>query len=310
MLAEALKSHNQTGRLQAQRRTWGVIGRQRTESGNSDYYLSFLSGSTVERRGFSAQQAAEPQSLGVFSHNLPGVPAGEEVMLKQNIFSNLIVMWVVVPSLATFLCAGPAGAQKNSANYTFLVASGFLCDPGDSSTCPAAVKSANGDSYELSGAGTFDAQNKAVQAAGTYSHKTPNGHVLETGVWIATELVSFDWYGIAPGALRQKGLTHGPPPLGFNRLPMSSGPMPTGGLAVFRIRLLSLQGESKPAVLQANCALGDVPRERSVEGIRLTVESAGTEFFEETGGRVMFLAMRPEGNSPAKTPRQEPITSR
>jgi len=215
-------------------------------------------------------------------------------------------MWVAVPSLATFLCAGPAGAQKNSANYTFLVASGFLCDPGDSSTCPAAVKSANGDSYELSGAGTFDAQNKSVQAAGTYTHKAPNGNVLETGVWIATELVSFDWYGVAPGALRQKRVTPGPPPFGFNRLPMSSGLMPTGGLAVFRIRLLSLQGESKPAVLQANCALGDVPRERSVEGIRLTFEKSNSEYSEEVNGRVMFLSMRPEASTPAKTPRQEP----
>ncbi len=64
-------------------------------------------------------------------------------MSNRNIFSNLIVTWVAVPSLAMFLGAGPARAQNNSSNYTFLVASGFLCDPGDSATCPAVVKSAN-----------------------------------------------------------------------------------------------------------------------------------------------------------------------
>ena len=47
-----------------------------------------------------------------------------------------------------------------------------------------------------------------------------------------------------------------------------SEPVPTGGLAVLRIRLLPLQGPSRNAVLEVNCALGDVPRERSLEGIR------------------------------------------
>jgi hypothetical protein len=81
--------------------------------------------------------------------------------------------------------------------------------------------------------------------------------------------------------------------------------MPTGGLAVFRIRLLAMQGASKTAVLQVNCALGDVPRERSVEGIRLSLEKNGTEFSEEVSGRVMFLSMRPEVSTPIRTPTQE-----
>ena len=90
-----------------------------------------------------------------------------------------------MPSLILFLCAGSARAQISSPNYTFVVASGFLCDPGDSGSCPAVAKSTNGDSYEISGAGTFDPQNKSVKAAGTFNHKSTNGSVLETGVWIA-----------------------------------------------------------------------------------------------------------------------------
>jgi hypothetical protein len=84
-----------------------------------------------------------------------------------------------------------------------------------------------------------------------------------------------------------------------------SGPIPTGGLAVLRIRLLPLQGPSRNAVLQVNCALGDVPRERSVEGIRLSMEGNASDFSEEGSGRVMFFATRPEVSVPAKVPRQE-----
>ena len=225
-------------------------------------------------------------------------------MSNRNIFSTLIVTWVAVPSLAVFLGAGPARAQNSPSNYAFLVASGFLCD---SATCPAAVRSANDESYEMSGAGTFDAQSKSVTAAGTFAHKSSNGTVLETGVWIASHLVNFDSYGFAPSALRQLGVALGPQTFGPKLLPMSLGPVPTGGLAVFRIRLFPMSGASMTAVLQVNCALGDVPRERSVEGIRLAVEENSTEFSEEVTGRVMFLSMRPEVSAPPKTPQQEPV---
>ena len=205
-------------------------------------------------------------------------------MSNQNVFSTLVVKRVTVASLAVLLGAGLARSQNNSFNYTFLMGSGFLCDPGGSATCPAAVKSVNGDSYKISGAGTFDTQNKSVKAAGTFTHKSTNGTVLETGVWIASELVRFDSYGIAQGALLHKERALGPAPFGPKLLPMSSGLMPTGGLAVFRIRLLPMSGPSRTSVLQVNCALGNVPRERSVEGIRLTSEKSGTEFSEEVGG--------------------------
>ena len=104
------------------------------------------------------------------------------------------------------------------------------------------VKSADGQSYELSGAGTFAAQSKSVTAAGTFTHKSSGGDVLETGVWVASELVSFDFYGIAPSALRREGRALGPPQFGPMRMGMFSGPMPAGGLAVLRIRLLPVSG--------------------------------------------------------------------
>ena len=214
-----------------------------------------------------------------------------------------------MPSLILFLCAGSARAQSSSANYTFVVASGFLCDPGDSGSCPAVAKSANGDSYEISGAGTFDPQNKSVKAAGTFTHKSANGDALQTGVWIASELDSFVSYGVAPGALLREKIALGPRQFAPKRSTIFAGPMPTGGLAVFSIRLLPMSGTTRTAILQVNCALGKVPAERQVEGIRLSLERNGTEFSLEVSGRVIFLSMRPEVSAPVRTPQQEPAAA-
>jgi len=226
-------------------------------------------------------------------------------MLRPRVFSFHAFGEAALLCLTLVLGGMPAMAQTNDNNYILILASGFLCDPGYSSACPATAKANQGDSYELSGAGTFDVQGKSVTATGTFAHKSPNGNMLETGVWLASELVSFDSYGAAPNALPRQGTGFGPRAMRPGRMQGALGSMPTGGLAVFRIRLLPLQGPSTNAVLQVNCALGNVPRERQVEGIRITLEKNGTDFSEEVSGRVMFLSMRPELNVPAKTPQQE-----
>ena len=73
---------------------------------------------------------------------------------------------------------------------------------------------------------------------------------------------------------------------------MLSGSMPSGGLAVIRIRLLPMRGPSRTAVLQVNCALGKVLEERQTEGIRRSFEGAGGEFDQEISGRTMFVLAR------------------
>jgi hypothetical protein len=223
-------------------------------------------------------------------------------MSSQRVFSNRVVARAAGVGLAILLAAIPAIAQNSGGDYIFLIGSGFLCDSGDSSACPAVVKSAEGSSYEMSGAGTFNPQSKSVMAGGTFTHKSSSGDVLETGVWIASELVSFDSYGIAAGALMRAGSAFGPARFGPRRMPMLSGPMPAGGLAVFRIRLLPMWGVSKTATLQVNCALGKVPDERPTEGIRLAFEGGGGEFDEEVSGRAMFVLTRPGTSSAAKSP--------
>src|SRR5215470_9791852 len=186
--------------------------------------------------------------------------------LMRRIVAKLTATLVVAPILTMFLGAAPLSAQNLSLEYTFVVASGFLCDSG---TCPAGAKSVNGDTYEITGAGTFNAQTKAVSAAGTFTHKIPNGTVVEAGVWTSNQLISFDTYGAAPNALRQRGITAGVPGFRTNPSPMSFNPVPIGGLAVFRIRMLPTTGTPMNAVLQVNCALADAPRDRSADGIGL-----------------------------------------
>ena len=102
-------------------------------------------------------------------------------------------------------------------------------------------------------------------------------------MWFASEPVKFDSYGAAPGAMPRLGFALGPAPLGPKRFSTSLGSMPTGGLAVFRILRLPLRDPSRTALLQVNCTLGEVPRDRSVEGIRLSFEDNQNEFSEEAG---------------------------
>ena len=104
---------------------------------------------------------------------------------------------------STDTAEGRAGARNTlaAANYNLRIASAFLCDPSDSTTCPAAARAANGESIEISGAGTLSAASKSVTAAGAFTVKNPNGYILTIGVWTATGLVSFESYGIVPGAL-------------------------------------------------------------------------------------------------------------
>jgi hypothetical protein len=226
-------------------------------------------------------------------------------MPNKSAFSTLTAAWVAVLSLILLLYARSARGQISSANYTFVVASGFLCDSGDSGNCPAIAKSANGDRYEISGAGTFDPQNKSVKAAGTFNHKSTNGNVLETGVWTASDLISFDSYGTAPARFMHGGPAFGGPQTGYKPLPMRSGPLATGGLAIFHVLLTPVSGTTKTAVLQVNWALGKVPDERQVEGVRLAFKGGGATFDEEVGGSTLFLLTR-QGTGTVPKNRQPP----
>jgi hypothetical protein len=240
-----------------------------------------------------------------------------EGMSNQNAARRWMKRWIGVLSIAVIFCLSPARSQNSSGDYTFLVGAGTICDGGDTTKCPAVVKSGNGDSYQISGAGTFNSRDKSVVAAGTYTHVSPNGTVMESGVWSASQLVRFDSYGIAPAALTVVENAGGNATFGAK--PKAGAPIselqrvarflaakPTGGLGIFRIRMVPMLGPTKTAELQINCALGAVPRDRSVEGIRLMLDGSKNEFSEEVSGRVMFLSVRPEVKTQSKSSVPEP----
>jgi hypothetical protein len=204
------------------------------------------------------------------------------------------------------------GDTVANANYNFLIASGFLCDPDDSAACPAVARTSNGETIEISGAGTLGLAGKSVTAVGAFTEKTPTGAIVTTGVWTATGLVSFESYGIAPRALLldyPKLRTLGLFPMGKGMMPgpmagpiasLMAGPVASGGLAVIRIRLVPDTGSPLDALLRVNCAKGKVPADEPSDGVRLAITGGGPVFDEEVSGRTVFLLQRPMPNFASK----------
>jgi hypothetical protein len=169
------------------------------------------------------------------------------------------------------------------------------------------TRAADGETIEISGAGTLDLANKSVTAAGAFTEKTPTGEIVATGVWTATQLVSFDSYGVDHGALlrdypqfRRLGLfvMAGPKMPGPMAGPMAglmAGPLAAGGVAVIRIRLLADAGSPGEAILRVTCAKGKVPEDQPTDGVRLEI-TGGPAFDEPVSGRAVFLLQRPGPN--------------
>jgi hypothetical protein len=188
-------------------------------------------------------------------------------------------------------------------NFNFLIASGFLCDQDDGSVCPAVAKADNGETVQITGAGTLDPASKSVAAAGAFTMKAAAGNILATGVWTATGLVSFQSYGLAPGALlaeypQFRAFT--PLAMGKGMMPgtmavLMAGPVAAGGAAVFRIRLLPDAGAPSEALLRVVCAKGKPPENEATDRIQLSI-TGGPSFDEEVSGRTMFLLRRPVPN--------------
>jgi len=76
-------------------------------------------------------------------------------------------------------------------------------------------------------------------------------------------------------------------------LGMLAGPMPAGGLALMRIRLLPDSGRPKDAILQVNCALGKAPPNQQGDGIRLAMQGGALRFDGKVSGRTVFMLRKP-----------------
>jgi len=93
-------------------------------------------------------------------------------MLSHRLVLTFIIT-AVIAILVTDIRSSTVSSDSGSASYNFLVASGFLCEPNDSTTCPAVARAASGETIELNGAGTFTLANKSITAAGAFIHKSP-----------------------------------------------------------------------------------------------------------------------------------------
>jgi hypothetical protein len=191
-----------------------------------------------------------------------------------------------------------------TATYNLLIASGFLCESADG--CPAVAQAEDGETIEISGAGRLNLADKSVNAAGAFIQKSPGGTIVNTGVWTATGLASFQSYGIAPFALlrdypqlRPAGMLAMTGPM--MKMPgpfgaLMSGPLAAGGLAVIRIRLLPDAGMPQDALLRVNCAQGKVPEGQQSDSIKLAI-TGGRQFNVPVAGHAVFLLQRPTPTS-------------
>ena len=232
--------------------------------------------------------------------------------MKWNLTKLIIVIAVLaVPAPLRLRAQGlpqprqaPPRFTLATANYNFLIASGFLCDNADG--CPAVAQASDGETIEISGAGTLSLADKSVTAAGSFIQKADSGNISATGVWTATRLVSFEPYGIVPFALlrdypqlrtvRMSSMGRPMMPgLMMAAGPMAAlmpGPLAAGGLAMIRVRLLPDAGAPEDALLSVNCAQGKVPEQEQTDGVKLTI-TGGTAFGVTMGGRAVFLLQRP-----------------
>jgi hypothetical protein len=179
---------------------------------------------------------------------------------------------VIIGLLALGLLPGGvprARADSGARTYDFLIASDFLCGL-EPSACPAIAMAENGDTVEITGAGTFTIHPDTVHGGGSFAHKDAAGHVLFTGTWTAVEVLSFHSYG--SGAVQ--GL-----PQEFE-----------GGQLMLRVLMDPGEpgGARFPAILWVHCLLGDKIPQGSEEGIRLNVPGV-LNFQQTVSGFTLFI---------------------
>jgi hypothetical protein len=140
----------------------------------------------------------------------------------------------------------------SSVSYQYLVGVEGLASPD-------VAMAASGDRIEATGQGTFTLHSKSITGSGNFTHKAPDGTVLGSGTWTATQLLSFNSYG-------------GPAGTPFE-----------GGLAQIEVRLST----ALDAVLELDCLVGSPPPSGH-EGIHLAVQG-GPNFNKQVSGETLFI---------------------
>jgi len=161
---------------------------------------------------------------------------------------------------------GNAFADSGSATYDYLIGTGILCGL-DPTACPAIAMADNGDTIEITGAGTLSIHPKSATGGGAFVHKDAAGNVLGGGTWAAQKLLSFIGYGCGGPGL----------PDDF-----------CGGRATLQVHLVATSGLESNGILQVDCLIGSFPA-GAVEGIRLVIQALDFNFNKEISGLTLFI---------------------
>ncbi len=175
----------------------------------------------------------------------------------------------LVFAVAAAVFALPAGtgalADSGARSYDYLLGTSVLCGLAPSA-CPDIAQAPNGDTVELTGAGTLAIHAKSVTGSGTFVHKDAAGNVKGSGTWTATDLLSFHSYGTSPGF-----------PSSFE-----------GGEALIRVHLVSASGLQFDGILWVDCEVGAPPPSGQTEGVRLDVPGV-IHFNKQVSGFTLFI---------------------
>jgi hypothetical protein len=117
--------------------------------------------------------------------------------------------------------------------------------------------------------------------SGTFTHESSLGVVLESGVWVVEQLISFDGYGLGPSLILKDQKVFGQARLDRRRTPGPTQVVAAGGRAVIRMRMLPIIGPSRTATLEINCPVGQPPAEHQVDDIKLAIDGGGLQFEEQ-----------------------------
>ena len=181
-------------------------------------------------------------------------------------------MLVALAAIAIGLLPDTAAADPNNASGTWEL----------HVEVPNVAQSPSGDTLAITGTGVFSIHPKTVTASGEFTHNVA-GDGTRTGTWMATNLLSFEFYGC--GSVPAAGLTL-PPNFCGGALKMRTLFMPAG------------TAQALPGIITVFCVIGpqappthDNPTEPGEEGATAIVPGIAN-FNRIVSGMNVYLQTR------------------
>jgi hypothetical protein len=180
---------------------------------------------------------------------------------------------VLLVGLAGLLDGAPAVAGSTTAQIAF-------------GTFESVARASNGETFTISGEGTFGLQPKSISGQGgaieaaigevprTFTHRDAEGNVLAEGTWEPTALLSYHSFG--PATPEQEAE--------MGELPPAS----EGGKAMFKAALFVGGVHVHDAIITIYCHLGE-PRDNVVEATLVHVQGTSLNFNEVVSGDNLFI---------------------